>query len=283
MKRNKLLFASIRLIICFLSLLTLSVAMTGCTRYTPDPPSPYIGIYESYNGEKNGKLPVEDENALYSGKWASQDHSLTGRYEAGIPTGLWKSYYPNSALHTSIAYYDNGNFLEVSLYPDGMPQSTRTGKYRFADGKYTLSDVTGKYWGLTGNAVADSAAAESRVFQIPRAVPDWVQGISSSLQNLSVECFYTAEDNHFILAVYLIPREKLRPAECCLVKGSVDLISRKLNIRESTTSGDINLKLERYSIAGNRLKLIFASDRQPAPLNRIEVELWLKSNPDAGI
>lgn len=261
----------------FLSLLILSAAMTGCTRYTPNPPSHYIGIYDSYNGERNGKLPVENENVLYSGKWALKDNSLMGRYEAGIPTGLWKSYYPNSALHTSMAYYDNGNFLEISLYPDGMPQYTQMGKYRFADGKYTLADVTGKYWGFTGDVIANSAAAESQVFQVPRAIPDWVQGISSSLQNSSVECFYTAENNNFILAIYLIPEVELKSAERCLIKGGIDPISKDLKIRENTTSSNINLKLERYSIVENVLKLIFVSDTHPAPLNRIEVELWLKS------
>ena len=103
----------------------IAVVMSACSHTYP--PSRYIGIFDSYDGYKNGELPFNG-NYLYSGTWStsypqSKQIRVQGSYYKGKPDGKWKSFYRNGDLQF-FAIYSNGQKEQmVSYYPDGVPNS----------------------------------------------------------------------------------------------------------------------------------------------------------------
>ena len=103
------------------------------------PPSKYIGIFDWYDGFKNGEFP--GTNALYSGHWSQRHYngsvSIEGMYSNGIPVGVWSSYLANGRVQNRVWYdADNSLYLSVSYYPDLLPRSIERGHYAFKDGRY---------------------------------------------------------------------------------------------------------------------------------------------------
>ena len=68
-----------------------------CSCSNTYPPSQYIGIFDYYDGYKNGELPFKG-SYMYSGKWDtlfpnSKQIRLQGTYYKGKPDGKWQSFY----------------------------------------------------------------------------------------------------------------------------------------------------------------------------------------------
>ena len=84
----------------------IAVVMSACSHTYP--PSRYIGIFDSYDGYKNGELPFNG-NYLYSGTWStsypqSKQIRVQGSYYKGKPDGKWKSFYRNGDLQFFAIY-----------------------------------------------------------------------------------------------------------------------------------------------------------------------------------
>ena len=123
--RSGVLYINKRQFINTLCASAIAVVMSACSHTYP--PSRYIGIFDSYDGYKNGELPFNG-NYLYSGTWStsyprSKQIRVQGSYYKGKPDGKWKSFYRNGDLQF-FAIYSNGQKEQmVSYYPDGVPNS----------------------------------------------------------------------------------------------------------------------------------------------------------------
>lgn len=98
--RSGVLYMNKRLFINTLCASAIAVVMSACSHTYP--PSRYIGIFDSYDGYKNGELPFNG-NYLYSGTWStsypqSKQIRVQGSYYKGKPDGKWKSFYRNGDL-----------------------------------------------------------------------------------------------------------------------------------------------------------------------------------------
>ena len=90
------------------------------------PPSKYIGIFDYYDGYKNGHLPYSCKEQ-YCGSWRAfyQNSDLIrvqGKYYAGKPDGVWQSFYPDG-IQQSVLNIKN----DIDYYPDGTV-NTKNGK-----------------------------------------------------------------------------------------------------------------------------------------------------------
>ena len=90
------------------------------------PPSKYIGLFDWYNGYKNGELP--NDQKFYTGKWQvkypnSSNVNITGFYKNGLPDGIWNSYYFFGNIHLTAVYIEGQQKQFISYYPDGIPQN----------------------------------------------------------------------------------------------------------------------------------------------------------------
>ena len=90
------------------------------------PPSQYIGLFDSYNGYRNGELPSSQKS--YTGKWIIKYPNTSkvyveGSYKNGLPDGVWNSYYFCGKIQFSGIYADGQQKQFISYYPDGIPQA----------------------------------------------------------------------------------------------------------------------------------------------------------------
>lgn len=148
-------------------LITSVIAVIMCSCSNTYPPSEHIGIFDSYDGYKNGELPFK-EDGMYSGVWNvlypySKQIRVQGTYYKGIPDGEWKSFYRSGEVQF-FAIYNNGKKEQmVSYCPDGIPYSiSKSGKVieyypdgnlRFAPEKSFSQEITWNNFLLSNSPV----------------------------------------------------------------------------------------------------------------------------------
>ena len=127
------------------------------------PPSRSIGLFDFYNGYRNGELPYSGRP--YTGKWMTEYSNtsrvhVAGNYKNGLPDGVWTSYYFCGKVQSSGIYADGQQKQLISYYPDGIPQTIQISDAQthsfYPDGTPVANDKTanlGKRSGWTWNPI----------------------------------------------------------------------------------------------------------------------------------
>lgn len=178
------------------------------------PPSNFIGIFDYYNGVKNGKLAKPGSD--YSGYWKCSNlndskTAIDGYYENGHPQGVWRTYYPMGQIWTQILYDGEGHFLELVYYPVGILRSISKGEYCFKGESATKETQQIIKFDFQGKNVDDSSTLKLPAYGWRWTEKEYSDLINESgyyLLNSRYIYYYLVirKDNTFSLACYTFPR-----------------------------------------------------------------------------
>ncbi len=243
------------------------LVLIGCNSTSIYPPSKYIGLYENYNGYRNGSLPNHSD---YTGIWENSNGRVTGYYRNGIPYGVWRSYYRNSILGSLMIYFDDGHYQRTDYYPDGLPRMASKGEYNFSGNVFSSSMHSVEFWDINGrllNGIRSSSDHE--------IIPKQPSGIKYSLEDYAVESYYFIDKSNFTIAIYLVPENQdLAPYGKIIFYCDLDY-SNKIMVKRKESSGSIDLNLAEYHISNQTVKLIFTARNLKEPRNKITMEFPL--------
>ena len=221
--------------------------------------SPYIGIYGTYAGYENGRLPAArtDYSGPFCQKYPNGVPAFEGQYVNGIPTGLWKIRYPNGLLDTLMGYLPEGKFYQIEYYPDGTAKSRKTGKYIFKDNTYKTFDRETKNWNFDGSV---SKASPSFIARTTGDAVMWCQ-MADFVDGYMVDGYADAVGNDLTIKVFLIPEGNieldLSAVQAFVIKGNWDPEKREFHISETETFGSLKLKYLDSTIRNGSLWLTF--------------------------
>ena len=104
---------------------------------------------------------VLDENGKRHGVWVQQWKDTRnllyfGQYEHGVPTGLWKRYYPNGDLSAEMIHVQDTTVIDATMYHTG-------GKKVSSAGRFERKKKTGlwKTYDNAGRLIAEENFADS--------------------------------------------------------------------------------------------------------------------------
>ena len=221
--------------------------------------SPYIGIYGTYAGYENGRLPAArtDYSGPFCQKYPNGVPAFEGQYVNGIPTGLWKIRYPNGLLDTLMGYLPEGKFYKIEYYPDGTAKSRTTGKYSFKNHQYRTYDRETKYWKFDGT---ESKKSSGFIARYSGDATVWCQ-TANSLDGYGIDAYADAVGNHLTAKVFLIPDGTTAPdlsiVQTFTIQGNWNPERREFQLSELESNGPLKLKYLNSTIQDNSLWLTF--------------------------
>ena len=239
--------------------------------------SQYVGIFGSYAGYENGKLPssYSSYTGTFNQKYDNGVVMFEGKYDNGIPTGLWILRYPNGTVRILMGYYPDNKFYKIEYYPDGTAKSRATGKYSFKDNTYETYDYEIKNWNFDGSV---SKASPSFIARTTGDAVMWCQ-TADFVDGYWVDGYADAVGNELTIKVFLIPDGNieldLSPVQAFVIKGNWDPEKREFHISETESFGSLKLKYLDSTIRNGSLWLTFQLPDMPK-YSKFSVGLVLK-------
>ena len=119
--------------------------------------SKYIGIFDMFHGNGNGKLPVTNDGK-YTGLWEysgkmPEGQTFCGYYLDGLPRGLWTLRTSEGTPITVASYFADKTYSRFHFYPDGMPRSYERGVIAIASESLLHKSKYSKTWDYEGNLI----------------------------------------------------------------------------------------------------------------------------------
>ena len=240
-----------------LLLVILSGLLCGCRNQ--EFRSPYIGIYGTYAGYENGRLPTArtDYSGPFCQKYSNGVPAFAGQYVNGIPTGLWLKRYPNGLVKTLMGYFPANKFYQLEYYPDGTAKSRTTGKYSFENHQYRTYDRETQYWKFDGT---ESKASPSFLARHTGDATPWCQ-TSDFLTGYGIEAYADAAGNDLTAKVFLIPDGTTAPdlsvVPTFLIQGRWDPEKREFQLSELESFGPLECQYLNSTLRDGSLWLTF--------------------------
>lgn len=214
-----------------------AIAIMICSCSNTYPPSQYIGIYDYYDGYKNGELPF-DGNYMYSGEWDTlypnnKQIRIQGTYYKGKPDGKWKSFYKDGEME-SFAIYSNGTKEQIiSYYPDGIPFSiSKSGKTTvyYPDGSlYVRSGIKSSSGAFTWNRYLLGSA--------PVQMSHFYETANASVYVF----FYPEADNHLNIWSYIVTPQRISKSKITAILSNETGVLK--DIKYDAIFGEMKLSL----------------------------------------